>query len=551
MKSSVILREGLIGILLLIAALATFSLAWRYSFTDGATGTIGGESTIGALRVLRGDIPYRDFWTLYAPGHFYLLALIFRIFGAQLMVEVVAGSVLCALAIGSSYILIRAVTRDAVLAIAVAAILFAALLNSAYYLRLETYPPTILCVVASLGLVASFYQTAQTRYLFLAGLATGLVTLFKHDVGAYTSIGICAGLSVHHWLTEVRPISRWRAWLSQLIIFGAALLAVVLPVAIYFAIVAGPDIWQDVVVFPLTDWRFSRPENYPGLLDLNLHAAKLGDLIDHLSDYAKFTIPLVINVLGLGAMRLAVRQRKAFWAAMSTSFWVAFWFHYMGAHLQINTHIITMAMYAAALGAICCKLVWEKTNARQNLPARGIASLVFLLWFFALAWRPAYNLVRQQSNPTVELNLPGISGFRVAPYEAMTINALADFVNKNSTPDQYLYIGLNRHDTMLTNDLLGYLFLARPIPVRYHDLHPAVADRSKAQREMISDLESKRPPLIVIKSYFSDEELDAIKAGFQKNLPGVGATDLDEYIHAHYVAAADFSPYRVLSRIKP
>ena len=30
---------------------------------------------LNATNILHGDIPYRDFWTLYAPGYYYLLAL--------------------------------------------------------------------------------------------------------------------------------------------------------------------------------------------------------------------------------------------------------------------------------------------------------------------------------------------------------------------------------------------------------------------------------------------------------------------------------------------
>src|SRR5215203_3134659 len=46
-----------------------------------------GFVTFDALRILRGDIPYRDFWTQHAPGQFYVLAFLFKIFGPSIMVE--------------------------------------------------------------------------------------------------------------------------------------------------------------------------------------------------------------------------------------------------------------------------------------------------------------------------------------------------------------------------------------------------------------------------------------------------------------------------------
>src|SRR5262245_6839675 len=52
----------------------------------------------GALRVLDGQFPYRDFWTIYAPGQYWLLAFLFRCFGAQLLVAALASVALLAAA---------------------------------------------------------------------------------------------------------------------------------------------------------------------------------------------------------------------------------------------------------------------------------------------------------------------------------------------------------------------------------------------------------------------------------------------------------------------
>lgn len=46
-----------------------------------------GFAVYGAVRSLAGDLPYRDFWTIYAPGQFYVLATLFQIFGESLLIE--------------------------------------------------------------------------------------------------------------------------------------------------------------------------------------------------------------------------------------------------------------------------------------------------------------------------------------------------------------------------------------------------------------------------------------------------------------------------------
>jgi uncharacterized membrane protein len=86
-------------VILFVGPLAFSSVDWFFDLT-------GGVQTVGAERVLAGEITYRDFWTMYAHGHFYLLALLFHIFGTHLLVEVIAGSVVSATAACLCYLLV-------------------------------------------------------------------------------------------------------------------------------------------------------------------------------------------------------------------------------------------------------------------------------------------------------------------------------------------------------------------------------------------------------------------------------------------------------------
>ena len=40
----------------------------------------------GSTRVLDGDVPYKDFWAIYPPGQFYILAGIIKLFGPNLLI---------------------------------------------------------------------------------------------------------------------------------------------------------------------------------------------------------------------------------------------------------------------------------------------------------------------------------------------------------------------------------------------------------------------------------------------------------------------------------
>ena len=56
-----------------------------------------GFELTAAMRILRGEVPYRDFWFLYAPGEPYMLAGLFSVFGQSVMTARVLDTALRAL----------------------------------------------------------------------------------------------------------------------------------------------------------------------------------------------------------------------------------------------------------------------------------------------------------------------------------------------------------------------------------------------------------------------------------------------------------------------
>lgn len=539
----------LIGALLFALTLGLFASNWPYTLSSGNLNLIGGVSTLGAERVLAGELPYRDFWTVYAPGQFYLLALLFRLFGMHLIVEVAAAGVVSALAVWAAYWFVYALTNRLAPSLAVAAIFAAAFFNTGYYERLDAYPPAILCVFLSLCFVVQYYHTFNTRALLLAGLATGMAVLFKHDVGFYTTIAISAGLAFYPWVsssTRVVPVRWWRAPVPYL----AAALLVIVPVTLYFARVAGAELWDAIFTFRARDWQLPGPKPELNPLYFNFTGASRSETLDNLFRYIKYTVPFVLDLSGLATIVLAVRQRKPVYAASAVTLWVGYGIHFYVAHVHIITHLVTMSAYAAATGALLYTLLRSSRRTAQSWVLPALALLVVVGWFFALTARTAYNIVRKQRDPDlVTLHLPRVEGFKVQTSEAGPLQALVAYVDEQLPPDQPLYIGLTRHDMMLTNDMQLYFILNRPIAVRYHELHPAVATTVSVQQEIMTKLESSQPPILILKATFPDEVLDQVKREFQQKLPDIGAEDLDQYIRQHYQMTEEFSPYYVWQRV--
>src|SRR6266567_638527 len=76
----------------------------------------------GAQRVLDGQVPYRDFFSFYTPGSFYLVAGLFKIFGDSFMVARLSLALTGAVCSLLTYLLVRRVCsrRFAVFAAALA-----------------------------------------------------------------------------------------------------------------------------------------------------------------------------------------------------------------------------------------------------------------------------------------------------------------------------------------------------------------------------------------------------------------------------------------------
>ena len=525
-----------------------FGTVGLYSL-DWFNGLPGGISTVGAERVLNGEIPYRDFWTMYAPGHFYLLALLFRVFGTHLLVEVVAASVISAAAGCVCYRLVFNLTERRLEALACASIFLAAMYNTGYFKSLGTYPPAILFVFTALNFIVLHSKFRKPGYLVAAGLATGAAVAFKHDVGGYTAIAIVAGIIAHHFLGQVMAQRQpFQSLLLQLIKYVAGIAAVVLPILAYFGVVAGPDMLRDLIIFPLTDFRFARPERYLSLFPSGIYDEWRLQMLLNLFAYLSFVIPFVLFSLGLAAIWIAIRKGKLTSAAAAVTLAVGFILHYAAAHVQINTHIITMSVYASWLGVILYDVAANAFSTRRPVLSRFLFLIIAVSWLVSLTTSQAYAAWRRPNRTTSELRLGKVSRFMLPPKEARVVEELWSFINNQIPPGQELFVGLHRHDVVITGDIMIYFILDRPPATRYQELHPAIADTGDVQQEIIRDLRRKNIPLIVLKHIFSDEHLETVKKHFLKNLPNIGATDLDDFIREHYVEVRKFGGYAVLKR---
>jgi hypothetical protein len=144
-----------------------------------------GYNLYGTERVLDGEIPYRDFHTLYPPATLYLNAALFRLFGINLynaLFGVLIFKILTTLVI---YFCARRL-MPCLWALSAASFSLIWLRPNGPFKAVPMHYGALFLAIALFYLLG---KAPGKITLFIIGMALGLLALFKHNIGAYALAG--------------------------------------------------------------------------------------------------------------------------------------------------------------------------------------------------------------------------------------------------------------------------------------------------------------------------------------------------------------------------
>jgi hypothetical protein len=144
-----------------------------------------GYNLYGAERVLDGEIPYRDFHTLYPPATLYLNAALFKFFGINLFNALFGVLIFKALTTLTIYLCARRLMPSAWALSAASFSLFWLRPNGPF----KAVPMHYGALLLAMALFFLLSNSRNQLNLFAAGLALGVLALFKHNIGAYALAG--------------------------------------------------------------------------------------------------------------------------------------------------------------------------------------------------------------------------------------------------------------------------------------------------------------------------------------------------------------------------
>jgi len=512
-------------------------------------GLPAGKTMIGGMLVADGAVPYRDFWTMYAPGMYWLTGAIFRLFGVEALYQATVACALNGGIMGMLYLLARRVEASRRVALAIAAVVLVSFWGPAP--KIFGYPPALLLLLGALFIVVRYHQEGGVARLFRAGLCIGLAAVFKHDISFYILLAVTLSLFVVPWLLADRKVQGTGRPFAAALRLIAGVVLVFLPVAIWVAWVAGADAWQDLFVFPATDFKGVRGEPYARFRPVvsvvlawlrnptSLNAGR--DAGDAFSGWMLCHLPELVFVTAGAAIVRARRRIAAAAMGPAVTFLLALPLFYMAAHVQRNTHLYSMAILSLLLGA----MAWRHRRARPVLLAGGVTYAVAL----AVPALMLVFLVLVEWQGSRVLDLPGVRGVRVSAREYGNYLPIATWLRENTAPDERIYVGVERHDAIVIPAMKFHYLAGRRSATRYHELHPGVTDRLEIQREMIADIERHEVRAVVIWKFgWPQERLDAIKARRMAQVEGIGSTYLDEWIAENFEPIVQYGEYVLMWR---
>jgi MFS family permease len=500
-----------------------------------------GFALVNGERVLKGEIPYRDYWTVYPPGQSYALAAVFRLFGPTLgAARLYDTLVRFALVVGVLLIGRRIAPAPAAVAAAVLATLW---LATALFYAYAVFPALALASFALLAWM-EYAATGRQRWLAASGALTGAAALFRADVGVYAGAAIVLAWVFAVLSSPPSPSAGPRAPLRAAGVFLGCAAAVAVPFYLYLFLAAGVErVWEVLVVFPLTTFRRVRHLPYPPLApDFRLFFQRSDEYVR----WAHFYLPPVI--FGVSALCIGVSlfsraedepaARKRTGGALVIAFGGLVFAQALSRYDWI--HVLPASIWAAlALAFLFGRLPWADRRRRPLTVGAAAAALTALAASFLGAHlRPAVqalsDTLRYASPFSCHSEVDRASCAVLGTYQAQAIQ----LVRNVTAPDEPIFVGNHRHDLILFNDAAFYFLAGRPCPTAYHELHPGVATTLGVQQTIARDIERQGVKWIVLAEWPAPSEPNdsAVSSGVRY---------LDRWIRARYRPVAAFGNYSV------
>jgi hypothetical protein len=503
-----------------------------------------GFPVYAAVRILEGEAPYRDFWTIHPPGQWYTLAAVFRLFGTSLLVERIWDALVRVAFLFSLYAFASRLTSPRV-ALVPGLVMFVYLAATPFY-GYMMFPALLLSMLSGLLLLAHA-RDPRARWLVGAGLCVGLTAFYRHDVAFYAAAAGGATLVARTLVGR----SGAGAVIRALTTFACGAAAIALPAAaILLSAVPAGVLWEHLFVYPAHLARSIRSLPLPALWINPLTAVQSGESLREysmraLDAWIPVYFPLIADFLG-GAVSVALLVRAARGRDPGLSGWGMLWLTLFGGLLYLQAlsradaiHLMPTSLAAIVLLTAMISWGWR---AFGRVPMLAVMCASLPLLSISMFWTPLVDTIeRTYRGWPPDCSRP-LARARCMPLRADEA-AIAQLVQRLVPPGERIFVGHERHDRIFITDMLFYFIAERDSATRYFSLEPGVATTAAVQREIVQELERHHVRIIVLYTP-KRPHVEPNESGRSS-----GVTVLDDYIRSTYQRAWVAGEYSVWEKL--
>jgi hypothetical protein len=457
----------------------------------------------GAMMILDGQLPYRDFLSYYGPAQYYVLAALFRLFGENLIVSRLE-HVLCMAAFVPVIVIASTNPKHepGPTSWIIAGVFLASALISFPNANYPAIPATLLLLIACCFL-KRWIVISDFRDASIASICIGVAGLFRWDFGVFGLFAANAAIVI----IGIASRTSYKTVLRSLVIVTAPATAMILVIYLPLLMTGDPVRWyQEILHYSLFD-----AAKYRGIAFVRpaywklLGAIRAGNVLELYESLFRLlyiatpvalvalTLPFVVyrarhNSSGIesfglllpptflallcGALLNQMRVRPTLWQGFPA--------------LVISLPLLTYLLQAKG------SAIFRK-HPRVKLFTSGVAFLVFA----ALATLSLSSLLVSMSNQVAPLGLPRASAIKVLPGDLGYARVIREVAQRMDRGD-FIYSGPSDHSRLFVNDSLLYFLVDGRPATRFVEMEPGIANTVSAQQEICDALLRKKVRVVAL-----------------------------------------------------
>ncbi|MBM2812799.1 MAG: hypothetical protein HW416_3558 [Chloroflexi bacterium] len=476
-----------------------------------------GVMLTGAFRILNGDVPSLDFYANYGPAQFYVLAGLFKVFGANVLVARIYDAAVSGAIVSFAHFYLRR-TCPRWLAASCALCLAALLLE--FQFHASPIPICILLSMVGTAKLSDLLAGDDGKWAYLpVSVVLGLLLLFRYDIAPLVTLALVLPIGLVHLSGDRNSGMGYRHSIRRVV--GTVLVLAIAP-ALALLLLATTGILLPAV----HDLRAYSGANYVAMRSLPFPNAT--QLVQSPVDSLAVYLPIAAALFATLTMGRAKREKWAFLADRQMVSIVVFTvvtglFFTKGWVRTSGLHMLFANVPAAMLVFLCLLQRLSRDGSRRTFVVVVSLSLSLFALTLSMNWRSS-PLYRELGRLEVHSELPALSYFGVEPSRLF----VAQYIVRNTRPGDRIHAATGRHDKIFISDVLIYFLTQRMPATRWHHYEPGVQSTELVQLEIIRDLKANGISLLM-----RDLSWDEFREPNESSR-GSGVHYLDQYLAETY-----------------